>query len=57
MVGTWNVLNVIAEAARRRLPFVYLGYFVPGCSSLAYKARFGPNQILGEDGRWHDFKE
>jgi arginine-tRNA-protein transferase len=56
-LGTWNVLNVIAEAARRRVPYVYLGYFVPGCSSLAYKARFAPNQILGEDGRWHDFKE
>lgn len=56
-LGTWNVLNVIAEAARRQLPFVYLGYFVPGCSSLAYKARFVPNQILGVDGRWLDFKE
>jgi arginine-tRNA-protein transferase len=56
-LGTWNVLNVIAEAARRELPFVYLGYFVPGCSSLAYKAKFAPNQILAEDGRWHDFKE
>jgi leucyl-tRNA---protein transferase len=56
-LGTWNVLNVIAEAARRGLPFVYMGYFVQGCSSLAYKARFVPNQILGDDDRWHDFKE
>ena len=51
------MLNVIAEAARRRLPYVYLGYFVPGCTSLAYKANFVPNEILGDDGRWHEFKE
>jgi leucyl-tRNA---protein transferase len=56
-LGTWNVLNVIAEGARRGLPFVYLGYFVPGCSSLAYKGNFAPNEILGEDGRWRNFKE
>ena len=55
-LGTWNALNVIAEAARRRMPFAYLGYYVPGCSSLAYKARFAPNQIF-EDGHWHNFRE
>lgn len=56
-LGTWNVLNVIEQAAQRKLPHVYLGYFVPDCTSLAYKARFGPNQIHGTDGQWRDFKE
>ena len=56
-LGTWNVQNVIAEAARRDLPYVYLGYFVPDCTSLAYKARFVPNEILGSDGCWHEFRE
>jgi leucyl-tRNA---protein transferase len=56
-LGNFNVLNVIAEARRRAIPFVYLGYFVPGCSSLEYKASFAPNQVLGVNGRWHDFKE
>jgi arginine-tRNA-protein transferase len=55
-LGTWNVLNVIAEAARRALPHVYLGYFVAGCASMQYKSRFVPNQVLGRDGAWHDFR-
>ena len=42
--GTWNVLCGLASAAERKLPFVYLGYFVDGCRSLEYKARFTPNQ-------------
>ena len=55
-LGTWNVLNVIDVAAARGIPHVYLGYYVAGCQSMAYKTRFVPNQILGEDGRWHDFR-
>jgi arginine-tRNA-protein transferase len=54
-LGTWNVLTVLAEAARCRLPYVYLGYFVRGCASLAYKGNFQPNQVLHPDGFWHDF--
>lgn len=42
--GTWNVLSVLAEAARRQLPYVYLGYYVAGCRSLEYKARFRPSE-------------
>jgi arginyl-tRNA--protein-N-Asp/Glu arginylyltransferase len=55
-LGTWNILSVIAEAARRGLPHVYLGYYIGPCSSMAYKARFVPNQVLGADGHWHDFR-
>jgi arginine-tRNA-protein transferase len=51
-LGIWNVLQLIAEARRRGLPHVYLGYWVAGCQSLAYKARFGPYEILGPDGAW-----
>jgi arginine-tRNA-protein transferase len=54
-LGTWNVLALIEEAARRRLPYVYLGYYVEGCSSMAYKPKFIPNQIRDLDGRWQDF--
>ena len=53
-LGTYNVLAVIAEAARRGRPFVYLGYHVAGCRSLAYKANFRPHQILGPDGVWRE---
>lgn len=41
-LGNWNVLSVIQEASRRGLPFVYLGYYVAGCRSLEYKARYRP---------------
>lgn len=54
-LGTWNVLTSIHEAQRRRLPHVYLGYYVEGCPSLQYKANFKPNQIRGPDGLWRPF--
>jgi leucyl-tRNA---protein transferase len=55
-LGTWNVLCVIDEAARRGLPFAYLGYYVEGCRSLEYKGRFVPNQLRDPDGMWRDFQ-
>lgn len=56
-LGTWNILSLIDEARRRRLPHVYLGYYVADCGSLAYKARFAPNQVLDVDNRsWVDFR-
>ena len=51
-LGTYNVLRLIAEAKARGLRHVYLGYWVRGCRSLEYKARFGPHEILGPDGIW-----
>jgi arginyl-tRNA--protein-N-Asp/Glu arginylyltransferase len=55
--GTWNVLCLIEEAVRRGLPYVYLGFYVPGCSSMEYKPRFVPNEIRGSDGVWRAFRE
>jgi arginine-tRNA-protein transferase len=55
-LGTWNVLCLIEEAARRRLPYVYLGYYVEGCGSMSYKTHFVPNQLRGTDGVWRDFR-
>jgi arginyl-tRNA--protein-N-Asp/Glu arginylyltransferase len=54
-LGTWNVLNIIDNARASGLQHVYLGYYVPGCPSLEYKASFRPNQIRWADGRWADF--
>lgn len=55
-LGTWNVLNIIDYAARQGVPHVYLGYYVAGCASMLYKSHFVPNQVLGPDGDWHDFR-
>jgi arginine-tRNA-protein transferase len=55
-LGTWNVLCLIEEAAKRRMPYVYLGYYVEGCGSMSYKIRFVPNQLREADGVWCDFR-
>ena len=54
-LGTYNVLSLIRGAAARRLSHVYLGYYVEGCQSLEYKARFRPNETLNSDGAWRPF--
>jgi arginyl-tRNA--protein-N-Asp/Glu arginylyltransferase len=55
-LGTWNVLSLLEHAAQRKIPHLYLGYFVPGCRSMEYKTGFSPNQVLGPDGQWRDFR-
>jgi arginine-tRNA-protein transferase len=55
-LGTWNVLSVIEQAAQQGRPWIYLGYYVEGCRSLEYKARFVPNQIRQPDGQWIPFR-
>lgn len=54
-LGTFNVLCLLRECARRKLAHLYLGYYVAGCESLRYKANFKPNQVRHADGTWHDF--
>jgi arginine-tRNA-protein transferase len=55
-LGTWNILSLIEQAARQRLPYVYLGYYVAECRSLAYKSSFVPNQVLDNQGQWRDYR-
>jgi arginine-tRNA-protein transferase len=54
-LGTWNVLSLLDRAACLGLPHVYLGYYVAGCPSMEYKARFRPHQVLDPDGRWREY--
>jgi leucyl-tRNA---protein transferase len=54
-LGTFHVLSMIAAARERELAHVYLGYYVEGCRSLEYKARFRPNEVLREDSTWKAF--
>ena len=54
-LGTWNVMSVINRARELQLRHVYLGYYVEGCRSLEYKARFQPNEFLAGTGSWQAF--
>lgn len=45
-LGIGNVLFQTRIAATRKRPFVYLGYYVPGCASMQYKRRFNPHEFL-----------
>lgn len=49
-LGTELIMRLVAEAGRRQLPYVYLGYWVAGSQKMDYKARFGPAEILTENG-------
>ncbi len=53
-LGTFNVLALIEHARALGQPHVYLGYYIADCPSMAYKARFCPNQTLRPDGQWRD---
>ncbi|WP_020468466.1 arginyltransferase [Zavarzinella formosa] len=55
-LGTFNVMRILEEVARRNMPFGYLGYFVEGCPSVSYKKNFGPNEVIGPDGKWVPFR-
>jgi arginine-tRNA-protein transferase len=50
-LGTYIILDHVAIAAESNLPYVYLGYWVPGSAKMDYKARFQPLEIFAE-GRW-----
>lgn len=49
-LGTFIILDHIRRASKAGLPYVYLGYWVKGSKSMAYKARFQPQERLTRDG-------
>ncbi len=52
-LGTYIILDHVAIARRSGLPYVYLGYWVPGSRKMGYKANFGALEIY-KNGRWQD---
>lgn len=49
-LGTYAVLKGIERARKLGLPYLYLGYWVPGSAKMDYKRRFRPLEILTADG-------
>ena len=45
------ILDHVVQARLAGLPYVYLGYWVPGSEKMAYKARFRPLEVL-KPGGW-----
>jgi arginine-tRNA-protein transferase len=50
-LGTYSILQAIEFACRTERPFLYLGYYVAGCASMEYKAKYEPHELL-RDGEW-----
>ncbi len=50
-LGTYVVLDHIALAREAGLPFVYLGYWVPGSRKMGYKAKFSGLELY-RGGEW-----
>ncbi len=50
-LGTYIILDHINIARDAGLPFVYLGYWVPGSAKMGYKARFSGLEVH-TDGEW-----
>jgi leucyl-tRNA---protein transferase len=45
-LGTYVILDHIRIAQEMRLPFVYLGYWVPGSPKMGYKAKFAGLEVF-----------
>ena len=50
-LGTFLILDHVRIALEMGLPYVYLGYWVPGSPKMGYKANFDALEIFNE-GRW-----
>ncbi|MEM9436745.1 MAG: arginyltransferase [Pseudomonadota bacterium] len=50
-LGTYIILDHIAIAREAGLPYVYLGYWVPGSEKMGYKARFSGLEVY-RGGEW-----
>ncbi|MCK0100809.1 arginyltransferase [Pseudohalocynthiibacter sp. F2068] len=54
-LGTYVILDHIQIAREAGLPYVYLGYWVPGSSKMGYKANFSAVEIY-RNGVWSDLR-
>lgn len=55
-LGTYIILDHIRLAQEAGLPYIYLGYWVPGSSKMDYKAKFGPVEVY-VNGDWVELSD
>jgi arginine-tRNA-protein transferase len=51
-LGTFGALTELETADALGIPYYYLGYWVAGCDTMAYKSSFRPYELLCSDGVW-----
>lgn len=49
-MGTYMILWLIGEAYGQELPYMYLGFWIGGCTNMSYKSRFKPLERITPDG-------
>ncbi len=55
-LGTHVILDHVALAREAGLPYVYLGYWVPGSAKMGYKANFPALEVYA-DGEWRAMQD
>lgn len=50
-LGVFSILQQVAECRRRRLPYLYTGYWIEEAEKMRYKTDYRPVQMF-IDGRW-----
>jgi leucyl-tRNA---protein transferase len=55
-LGKFIILDAVRRSQNEGLPFVYLGYWVPGSAKMAYKSSYRPLEILTPSG-WRRFED
>ncbi|PID36910.1 MAG: arginyltransferase [Rhodobacterales bacterium] len=55
-LGAYLILDHIRLAQELDLPYVYLGYWVPGSPKMDYKSRYAPLEIYA-GGRWQELTD
>jgi len=55
-LGTYMILDHIEIAREAGLPYVYLGYWVPGSAKMGYKASFSGLELYRHGG-WEPFQK
>ncbi|HUU82669.1 MAG TPA: arginyltransferase [Phycisphaerae bacterium] len=55
-LGTYSALWEIDYCRRSGMTYYYLGYYVAGARTMAYKARFTPCEVLDSSHTWVEFQ-